>query len=326
MKKNLLSVFVLSSAMVSAQDITSNLEAYFPFDNGQVTATSGAVTGVMHMVQNFGTAATTDRFGNPNSAMLFDGSTSYINFGDLPNYRFGMESFTVALWIEGRSLQAGQGIPVGKRGFDGGSDKAYMFGWKADGELMTYYRDDNGSGSVWPTNNVPAGSWHHIAMVFSRGAVLPEEDSLRVYVNAVKVSAISIDGLDGFNATGATMGGELMAGRSSQGGQHFNGKIDELYVFRRALTDADIQLLYGGSSSTPQNQADEFYLAVYPNPAQDVVNVELTSPQHIEIYALDGQLIDRFSAKQNHIIDVSNYSAGVYIVKSGEHTNKFIKN
>ena len=85
MKKILLTLTAgafLSAAV--AQDITSNLVAHVSFDNGDATIDSGTATipGVIT-----GATSVADRFGNPNSAMSFDGS-DYINFGNNSNYQF----------------------------------------------------------------------------------------------------------------------------------------------------------------------------------------------------------------------------------------------
>lgn len=323
MKKSLLSLSFLLSLSAFAQDITTNLEAYFPFNNGQVTATDGEVTQVMHVVFNMGAAATADRHGNANSAMIFNGTSSYIDFGDLANYRFGMSGFTVALWMAGSSGQAGQGIPIGKRGFDGADDRAYMFGWKADGELLTYYRDDAGVGSNWPLATVAANAWTHIAMVFSRVSN-PAEDSVLVYINGALAVKASLNGYGGFDATGPTQGGQLVAGRSSQGGQYFMGKVDELYVFRRALTALDIAELSSPSSTIGEGQ-ELPAVTLYPNPAANVLKIEFAQPSTAEIYSMDGHMIETLPVAQSHVVDLSSYAAGMYLVRCENQVVKFIK-
>lgn len=326
MKKITLTIFSLSMFIgINAQDITSNLEAHFSFNNGTAAVTSGAVTIDGTVI---GATATLDRFGNANAAMSFDGVDDYIDFGDLTNYQFGNTSFTVALWINGNAAQVGQGIPVGKRGFINGEDHAYMFGWKNDGELMTYYRDDNGSGtaSSWPLANVPSSSWNHIAMVFDRTAN-PMYDSVYVYVNGVKDEAQSIVGLTGFNATG-TSAGQLMAGRSSNGGQHYNGIIDELYIFRRALSSADINELYNQDNpfaSLTENQ-NKNAVSVYPNPVQSKITIRSKTPTFATITSAEGATLESFEVIGETSVEISSYETGIYFIRTAEgQTVKFIK-
>jgi hypothetical protein len=321
MKRKLLALsMLLMTAQISAQDITSNLEAHFSFDNGTAEVTAGIVT-VDGTIT--GATTTTDRLGNPNAAMSFDGIDDNIDFGDIANYQFGTNSFTIALWMNGNLGQVGQGIPVGKRGFNGGQDYAYMFGWKADGELMSYYRDDSGAAEDFPLTTVVPGTWTHVAMVFER-TIDPQYDSLYVYINGVKEASQSISTMTGFNATG-TNAGQLMAGRSSQGGQHFNGKIDELYVFRRALNETDINKLMDPTASISEVKNNTL-INVYPNPAAGNLNILTTTRTEAVVTSATGAVMEELELTEKTTIDVSTYAQGVYFIRTTEgQTVKFVK-
>jgi hypothetical protein len=322
MKKITLTIFSLSIfAWAGAQDITSNLEAHFSLDNGAAAVTAGAVT-IPGSVT--GATPTIDRFGNPNSAMSFDGVDDYIDFGDIANYQFGTSSFTVALWMYGSMDQVGQGVPVGKRGFVSGQDYAYMFGWKSNGELMTYYRDDNGAAAGWPLSTVSAETWTHIAMVFER-TLDPQYDSVYVYVNGVKAASQNISTMTGFNATG-TSAGQLMAGRSSNGGQHFNGKIDELYIFRRALTEADIFKLMDPTASISEVE-NHGMINCYPNPTKEKISIISTESTTCTISTANGTVLSTVELNgETATVDVNTYAPGIYFIRTAEgQTVKFIK-
>jgi hypothetical protein len=237
MKKHYFFSLLMTAGAHVALAQSPDLEAYISFNGSTTAINAGNVLAVSTAGINSGAMLTTDRNGNPNSAVNLNGS-AFIDFGDHPNFRFGMDDFTVALWMRGDATQVGQGIPIGKRGFIDGQDYAYMFGWTASTQqVLAYYRDDNGSAGNWPTVSVPSGQWQHLAMVFDRGAGM-----MYVYVNGTQVSFANISDLMGFDATG-TSAGQLMVGRSSQGGQFFKGDIDEVYVIRRALTESQIASL-----------------------------------------------------------------------------------
>lgn len=58
---------------------------------------------------------------------------------------------------------------------------------------------------------------------------------------------------------------------------------------------------------------------VYPNPAEDVLflSFENTDQHHIEIYDLNGAVIDAFtSTSLNYTLDISEYNSGLYFMKS----------
>ena len=253
MKKAILCLLVCSVFGLKAQDITTDLEAYASFNSGTAAIDAGNVTqaGVI-----YGATPTTDRFGNPNAAMSFNGTSSYIDFGNLANYQFGSNSFTVALWMKGSSLQTGQGIPIGKRGFTSGVDRAYMLGWSASNpQLLVYYRDDNGATGSYPQPSAAMDTWIHIAMVFDRTL-----SQIRTYVNGSLVNTTNLpSSFSGFNASG-TSAGQLMMGRSSNGGQYYKGDADEMRIYRRALNSNDITALYNycsNSAPTPSGNTSQ---------------------------------------------------------------------
>lgn len=326
MKRKILAVsFLLTAHQILAQDITSDLEAYFSFNDGTANVTSGQVTNggtISGAISDF------DRFGNPNKAMFFDGIDDYINFGDLANYQFGSNSFTIALWIYADMGQLGQGVPIGKRGFTGG-DKAYMFGWDAygpgmtTGELMLYYRDDNGAVgySNFQTKIIAGNFWTHIAMVFDRNT-----DDLHLYIDGVLESTRDITGLSTFNATGSSAG-ELMAGRSSEGGQYFSGGVDDIYVFRRALTTNDILALYNAADPVANIQENELStLRVFPNPVQNTLNLSTNLVSSVVITSANGAFSETIDLSDESSIDVSALSPGIYFIRTAEgQTVKFIK-
>lgn len=326
MKTKILALsFLLTAQQILAQDITSNLEAYFSFNDGTANVTSGQVTNGGTIS---GAISSNDRFGNPDKAMFFDGINDYINFGDLANYQFGSNSFTIALWIYAGMDQSGQGIPIGKRGFTGG-DKAYMFGWGSNGpgtttgELMLYYRDDNGAVgySDFQTMIIGGNLWKHITMVFDRNT-----DGLYFYVDGLIQNIRDISGLSTFNATGST-GGELMAGRSSEGSQYYSGGVDDIYVFRRALTPNDISALYNAADPVANIQENELSaLRVFPNPVQNTLNVSAHLASSVVITSANGTFSETIALGDESSIDVSALSPGIYFIRTTEgQTSKFIK-
>jgi hypothetical protein len=265
-KQYLLSVLTaISTQLTMAQDPT--LEAFMPFNGSAIYTAGNAAQSPDASAANFGATYTTDRNGNPNSALLLNGST-YVDYGDLSYWQFGMDDFTVMLWMKGDPTQVGQGIPVGKRGFVGGSDRAYMFGWTAaTSELLTYYRDDQGYAVVnnegiyqWSVTTVPADEWHHIAMVFDRAS-----NEVRTYIDGILGGAELLDNVTSINATGNTAG-QLMVGRSSNGGQFFKGSVDDLYIFRKALSASEIAAYSGNCSQVPAPTATSQAFCSLENP------------------------------------------------------------
>jgi hypothetical protein len=81
--------------------------------------------------------------------------------------------------------------------------------------------------------------WYHVAVTFH------DRDDIRIYVDGTRVAANQYDGgaseLGHANPRGCPLVGHW-AGPDGEFG--YNGYIDELYVFSRALSDAEVEAIY----------------------------------------------------------------------------------
>lgn len=62
-------------------------------------------------------------------------------------------------------------------------------------------------------------------------------------------------------------------------------------------------------------------LDIFPNPVQNVLFIKTESNERRELYNFLGQLL--FTTKENEV-DVSKYSSGLYYIKCGSQTKKFV--
>ena len=76
-------------------------------------------------------------------------------------------------------------------------------------------------------------------------------------------------------------------------------------------------------TSLPQLSTINDQLSAYPNPCRDIIHIEgIDQGAHISIYTLQGQLL---LTTTTTTIDISPLNSGIYIIKSGSKTTKFIK-
>ena len=85
-----------------------------------------------------------------------------------------------------------------------------------------------GANVLYGTAALPVNTWTHLAVTYDRV-------TLRLYVNGVQVSSVA--------ATGAiaTSTNPLTIGATRTYGQYFQGMIDEVRIYNRALAQAEIQ-------------------------------------------------------------------------------------
>lgn len=73
--------------------------------------------------------------------------------------------------------------------------------------------------------------------------------------------------------------------------------------------------------------ADDEELIIYPNPGKNYVNINSTDKGSFIIYNMLGEVMfSDYKKEGNHLIDISQWGAGIYIVKTDKLTRKFIVN
>ena len=66
-------------------------------------------------------------------------------------------------------------------------------------------------------------------------------------------------------------------------------------------------------------------ITLFPNPANDFVTLKGESLGTVRVYNTLGQVMDKFEANGNELrISTAGYENGVYVVKAGEQTLKFV--
>ncbi|HCS21260.1 MAG TPA: hypothetical protein DIW47_11985 [Bacteroidetes bacterium] len=259
----LLSLFSFTS---SGQIIpSSGLIGYWPFSGNANDQSPNGNHGTVN-----GSTLIVDRFGQVGSAYSFDGSNDHITLplnlnGQLQNLR----QMTFSAFIK-----------------DVSNDGAIFSNWKASpitdpfGLLISV---DNGKLSA--TNNTGTGvssqspintsSWTHVVVVFD-GDLTGALNRMKLYINGVQVASDSgvlsssnvvISDNLGSTATNTEFGRWI-----SQFGWrgYFNGKIDDIGIWNRVLTQNEINGLNCSSSIT--QQPDDQSVTVGSS-SQFVVNV-----------------------------------------------------
>jgi len=76
---------------------------------------------------------------------------------------------------------------------------------------------------------------------------------------------------------------------------------------------------------TTVNENNKNDIIIYPNPAKDLLNIELQKDATITITDLSGKTcFNKNYNKGNHVIDLQNFSKGNYIINIGEHVKKLL--
>jgi hypothetical protein len=128
-----------------------------------------------------------------------------------------------------------------------------------------------------------------------------------------------------------------------EGGQYFNGALDNVKIYNKALTAAEVKRLFT-SGTTPTDDQSQTLLSVvkgiYPNPAINTLTIKhhfaVTDDVFIRVFDQVGRQVDAIHFKKNQIpggyitMNVNKYAPGIYylnFVQDGNTlgTTKFIK-
>jgi hypothetical protein len=180
--------------------------------------------------------------GKVDLAFSFDGDGDYVDVGDvdLPG------AFTIDAWINPADLSQNRMI-MSKD--DGGGNRSYDFRVDLAGKLHGHVLTAAGLETEYQTTDsvVTTGSWHHVAVTYDGNASAGQK--FRFFVNGEEVSAVLAPGTQDNGGAPKDVAWPAKIGIYSASGQPFQGLIDEVEVFGRALCQPDIAAIYHASKA-----------------------------------------------------------------------------
>jgi PKD repeat protein len=146
-------------------------------------------------------------------------------------------SLTLVGWMNAENLENLQ-VMAAKYEF-GTNNRAYRFDVRPGGLLVLIVSPNGGASTgYWLGVNPPArlrpGEWYHVAGVFDAAA-----QTLSVYLDGDLIGTRSVTYDRVYDSSAPFMlGANLANGRVTQ---HFDGQLDDWYVFARALSESEIE-------------------------------------------------------------------------------------
>ena len=232
MKKTLLGALMAFSIIASAQlpnyVPTLNLVAWYGFNGNTV---DGSTAG--NNLTNSGATLTTDRYNAANSAYNFSGVSQSMILNS-PSFTFGStSSFTVSYWMYKPTITYGVAL-MNSSGANGNFIWNFQTGATGNFQFGT---NKQGSAWAWAQYTYAANQWDHIVGTYNNGA-------MTLYKNGVQVATNT------YTQTGAAQTNLPFYVGRGHAGNYFAGKIDDIGIWSRVLSLAEIQALYSGCDAT----------------------------------------------------------------------------
>lgn len=276
----------------------------------------------------YGATLTTDRQGNPNSAYSFDGSTSFILISntlipDMPS------SYSISMWFKiGLLVNSNGNSPTLISDRDTGlSSYKYTIDMRVlDSTIESVIYDGlPGNGQRIAAKKIKDTNWHHVVQVYDTAS-----KNLTQYVDG-NVTGV-LDSISQWsNRSNPTYVG-MWNGFVGYSG-YFNGKIDDIGIWNRALNQQEILQLYNTTTGLNELNPNE-EIKIYPNPAKDYIEVTCSNLGEMDGNSLKitntfGQVVfNNVITQQTFDIDLSKLGgAGLYFlyVSDPNQTIKSVK-
>jgi len=236
----LFGIFIITlalSAQVQAQSfLTNGLVAYYPFNGNANDASGNGYNGTPTAV-SYGY----DRFGQPLSAAVFNGISSQIPIYGFPNGNFF--PVTLSVWVNGMPGEASDTGIIGNYAIS--SANGYALFAYGDHVRSWYFGSEGGVyGSTEGLQglNTLDGTWHQIVVTYdsSEGAI---------YVDGLPVNSLAWGG----SPAASTSTQPVIIGDYTDGtlNRVFNGSLDDIRIYDRALSASEVQQLYAYESEPP---------------------------------------------------------------------------
>jgi hypothetical protein len=206
------------------------LVAYYPFSGSALDASGHGNDGKV-----YGAWLTNDCHQQPGNAYFFNGSSNYVDCGAGPSLNF-LTNFTLSAWINLTASDGWYRPILSKQTVDGGGNDRAEFDLQVQvgGNLNFFMGDGSGGYGVLLYGGVLQGQrWYHVAVTFTSNVVVLYLDGQANQTGTYSAAARPFGVLP------------LQISRYNNGDlQFFQGAIDEVRVYNRALTSNDIAALY----------------------------------------------------------------------------------
>jgi hypothetical protein len=219
-------------------DLNTGLVGYYPLSDSLKDLSGYSNDGII-----FGAEVCEDRFGNPNEAYYFDGTDDYFDFGQNTNLQLTFP-LTVSIWMK-------MSQPTSSMGFlmTSYNSSIYSGVWLAYNHELGRLNFNYGDGGriAQPESRISYyisfedfNQWTHVVGVMS------DTLNAKLYINGSEVEGEY--GGEGDSLFYSDYIGSVTVGRALVGVSgipiFYNGCIDEIRFYNRALKSAEVKKLY----------------------------------------------------------------------------------
>ena len=220
-------------------NINRGLAAYYPFDQNANDESGNGNNGLVNNA-----SLTTDKFGYPNEAYSFNGSSSYIDLGDKDILNPHRNSITITAWVKKNVVN--QHSRIFSKGTHGGSQPGYdlmFYGSSGPTKAAVILSTAGHEHIVYSNNPINDLNWHFYAGVINRQGFInlyidgiKQNDSINISITSLMTSVLtpakhlSVHPIVILEIRAIT--------------EYFNGVIDDVRIYMRTLSRSEINGIF----------------------------------------------------------------------------------
>jgi hypothetical protein len=193
------------------------LVAAYSFDEGSGT-TAADLSGNGNTATLTGVTFASGKYG---SAVSLNGTSSLVTIPDSASLDLS-SGMTLEAWVRATSFASSQTLVAKER--PGGG---FPYGVELDNGVPAGYARTSSFTSATGTAALPTATWKYVAVTYDGSA-------LRAYVDGTQVGTAPASG------SIASSSGQLSIGGDSVWGEYFNGRVDNVRIYDRALSSSEL--------------------------------------------------------------------------------------
>ena len=177
--------------------------------------------------------------GKVGQAFSFDGNGAYATVPASSDWAFGTGDFAISFWAYSTTNDDRRPLINNRRNVDPGTINMWAVEIYNVANRVEFH---SGADTILPaTNLLISSSWNHIAVTRSAG-------TLSIYINGV-FSGSASNSYDYSESNDLQIGRDILPAHINDlGGKSFQGLIDEVEIFKHALSAAEIASIYNAGS------------------------------------------------------------------------------
>jgi hypothetical protein len=218
-----------------ATNLQNGLVGYWPFCGNANDESGNGNNGVVN-----GATLAEDRFGNAGSAYSFDGNDG-ITMPPSDILNIALSDFSISLFMKPSNIEGLNKNIIGKRYYSLGNGYSVNI---ENGRVFSELLDANSTTYTGSTSEVALNEWQHVCATFDR------DGNSSIYLNGQLEGSLPISNESGdlSNSSELFIGYFAPVGPDCFNGcLFFEGSIDDIAIYNRALTPAEIAQLYAGN-------------------------------------------------------------------------------